>query len=563
MGIKLGGAHIDENGNARGGKNGDQTGREVSVGDFYSGWRCGFRAKSADIAAKLAQAMLDACENDNIGYNQANRVAKTMAKKYGSLAAISEPTATDCSELISACIWQATGKDLTSFSTYTEESCIMGSGLFMKFTSVTESSVYNGDILLKSGHTEMVVSGRPRTGQEDPISGGTSGGYTSSELYSSTNTRKDMIVREVGYLNSSCEPSMTASNLNLSVINYTTLLADLFRELIPESMLIGSSGSSSASTDTSKLTGNCKIVVDYFLNKGLNAAAACGIAGNINHESNFNTAAVGDYNTSFGICQWHLTRGTNMKNACGSNWRTNLTGQLDFLWSELNGGYRSSVLVPLQGVANTEAGCKKAADVFVRKFEIPANVDNESLNRQATAVSYFKQCIVMSTSTTSGTSSGSLTTQSGTKATLVKTVTVPSSVRQTGVIPNYTNYSYFYSRWSSGTTQRKLADIWASKGKKSSRNIATIDGYYLIAMSSIFATTGDIVVIELQNGEKIKAILGDSKGSDASSVYGHILGGGVDIIEWEATTNVQSSIALGTWKGQNVKAVHNYGSYLR
>lgn len=390
-----------------------------------------------------------------------------------------------------------------------------------------------------------------------------SGGYTSSELYSSTNTRKDMIVREVGYLNSSCEPSMTASNLNLSVINYTTLLADLFRELIPESMLMRSSGSSSASTDTSKLTGNCKIVVDYFLNKGLNAAAACGIAGNIKHESNFNTAAVGDYNTSFGICQWHLTRGTNMKNACGSNWRTNLTGQLDFLWSELNGGYKSSVLVPLQGVANTEAGCKQAADVFVRKFEIPANVNNESLNRQATAVSYFKQCIVMSTSTTSSTSSGSLTTQSGTKATLVKTVTVPSSVRQTGVIPNYTNYSYFYSRWSSGTTQRKLADIWASKGKKSSRNIATIDGYYLIAMSPIFATTGDIVVIELQNGEKIKAILGDSKGSDASSVYGHILGGGVDIIEWEATTNVQSSIALGTWKGQNVKAVHNYGSYLR
>lgn len=66
-------------------------------------------------------------------------------------------------------------------------------------------------------------------------------------------------------------------------------------------------------------------------------------------------------------------------------------------------------------------------------------------------------------------------------------------------------------------------------------------------MSPIFATTGDIVVIELQNGEKIAAILGDSKGSDASSIYGHSFGSsGIDIVEWESTTNVQSNIALGT-----------------
>lgn len=558
MAIIRGGAHIDENGNIRGGQRGDQTGKEVSLGEWYGGWSSAYRHPTPSVAAKLAQAMYDACANDNIGYDQSYRVAKKMAQKYGSLAAITEKCATDCSELISACIWQATGIDCPSFATGTMDRWLTSHG-FSRFTP-NESNVYNGDILLKSGHTEMVVSGRPRTGQNDPDgSSSISGGYTSSELYSTKNTRKDMIVREVGYLNAACEPSMTASNLNLSVINYTTLLADLFREVIPESMLIGSDG---GATDTSKLTGNCKIVVDYFINKGLNAAAACGIAGNIKHESNFNTAAIGDYGTSFGICQWHLGRGTNMKNSCGSNWENNLTGQLDFLWSELNGGYKSSVLVPLQGVANTVAGCKKAADVFVRKFEIPANVDNESIKRQETAVSYFNQCIVLSTSTT-GSSTSNLTTQSGGRASLVKTVNVPSSVRQTGIIPNYTNYSYFYPRWSSGTTQRKLADIWANKGKKSSRNIATIDGYYLVAMSSIFATTGDIVLIELQNGEKIKAILGDSKGSDAGSTYGHILSGAVDVVEWESTTNVQANIALGTWKGQKVKAVHNYGSYLR
>lgn len=393
MGIRLGGAHIDENGRISGGRRGDNTGKEVSIGDWYRGWSSAYRHPDSAVGAKLAQAMCDACANDNIGYDQSYRVAKVMAQKYGSLAAISELCATDCSELVSACIWQATGIDCPSFSTHTMHNWLTGHG-FSTFTP-NEGNVYNGDILLKSGHTEMVVSGRPRTGQNDPVEGGgtAAGGYTSSELYSTRNTRKDMVVREVGYLNSACEPSMTASELNLSVINYTTLLADLFRELVPETMLVGSNGS----TDTSKLTGNCKIVVNYLIDKGLNAAAACGVAGNIYHESSFNTAAIGDYNTSFGICQWHLGRGDRMKAACGSNWKNNLTGQLDFLWSELNGSYKNTVLTPLQDVANSEAGCRKAADVFVRKFEIPANVDNESKKRQETAVNYYRQCVVLST----------------------------------------------------------------------------------------------------------------------------------------------------------------------
>lgn len=147
----------------------------------------------------------------------------------------------------------------------------------------------------------------------------------------------------------------------------------------------------------------------------------------------------------------------------------------------------------------------------------------------------------------------------------VKTITIPSSVKQTGIIRNYTNYSYFYSRWAGGTTQRKLADIWASKGKTQSRNIATIDGYYLIAMSSKFGTTGDIVVIELENGDKFKAIFGDSKGSDAGSEWGHLFGSAVDIVEWESIGDAQNGstkLDLGTWAGQNVVKVYNYGPYL-
>lgn len=388
-----------------------------------------------------------------------------------------------------------------------------------------------------------------------------SGSVISSQLYSSENTKEDMLVREVGYLNSSYEPSISSSKIGLSVINYTTLLSDLFAELIPTI-----SGTSDSVTDTSKLTGNCKIAVDFFLSKGLNCAAACGVAGNIKHESSFNTAAVGDYGTSFGICQWHLSRGSAMKSYVGSNWASNLTGQLEYLWHELQTGYKS-VLSALQSVSNTELGCKSAADVFVRKFEIPANVDSESLKRQETAVSYFKQCIVMSATTTSSSSTSDIRKYSGQKATLISTKSVPSSVKQTGICKNYTNYTYYFDKWSSSSLQRQLANIWAQKGKQSSKNVATIDGYYLIAMSSYFATTGDIVVIELEDGQSFKAILGDSKGSDAGSIYGHYLGtSGVDIVEWESIGKGNSTgsdgIQLGTWAGKKVSKVYNYGTYL-
>lgn len=560
MGIKRGGAHIDERGQISGGAHGDQTGSEVSICDGVGSFTYAYRHKDPETAAKLAQAMYDACLNSNIGYNQEYRVAKKMAQKYGSLAEISEKCATDCSELISACIWQATGIDCPSFSTSWEQSWLKSHD-FTEFVP-SASNVYNGDILWKSGHTEMIVSGRPRTGQNDPSGDGSylGQGWTSSELYTSRNTRKDMLVRQVGYLNTTTlEPTISSTEIGLSIINYTTLLGDLFKELVPASMLVGSAGN----TDTSALPSKAKTVVDYFISKGLTCAAACGIAGNIKAESDFRTDAIGDNGTSFGICQWHLGRGTDMKNYVGSNWRDNLTGQLEFLWSELNGSYKSSVLTTLRNVSNTEVGAKSAADVFVRKFEMPANVANESAKRQANAASYFNSCVVLSNSNTDSPGT-TMYTQSGSTASVQKTVTVPSSVNQTGVIPNYTNYSYFYPKWTKGTTQRKLADIWAAKGKKSSRNIATIDEYYLVAMSRKFATTGDIVVIVLEDGQQIKAILGDQKGSDATSPWGHTFGSsGVNIIEWESTTAVQSNMQLGSWKGKKVKTVYNYGSYLR
>lgn len=75
MGLIVGSARIDENGHISGGKAGDQTGKEVSKQPYYvhsKGWIC-MRPKSVSVANKIASAMNDACDNNNIGYDQNGR----------------------------------------------------------------------------------------------------------------------------------------------------------------------------------------------------------------------------------------------------------------------------------------------------------------------------------------------------------------------------------------------------------------------------------------------------------------------------------------------------------
>jgi hypothetical protein len=118
------------------------------------------------------------------------------------------------------------------------------------------------------------------------------------------------------------------------------------------------------------------------------------------------------------------------------------------------------------------------------------------------------------------------------------TVNIPSSVPQTGITGNYTCYPQFYGRWNAGTTQRRISEIWGQKGKTGSpENIATIDGYYLIAVTQKFGQVGDIVCVVLANGTRINCMIADEKnpGDSNYTEWGHDLGGGkADVIEWES-----------------------------
>lgn len=169
MSLIVGSARIDENGNLKNGKSGDQTGGEVSTQAYYmhkKGWYV-MRPKSAAHANALATAMKQACDNNKIGYDQNERNGViTQLNKYGSLSKIATNTECDCSSLVRACIIQATTVDVGNITTANLATTLEKSGLFYPKENVTgESMLYNGDILVTKtkGHTVIVVSGRARS----------------------------------------------------------------------------------------------------------------------------------------------------------------------------------------------------------------------------------------------------------------------------------------------------------------------------------------------------------------------------------------------------------------
>lgn len=176
MAVKLGSARIDENGKARGGKAGDNNKKEVSTQNWYNhtkGWRV-FRPLSAEAAKIIAQAMQDACDNNNIGYDQNQRLTLYNAAKPLNFVIKDVKTAceTDCSALVRVCCAQA-GIMLSNFNTSTQPSRLLNSGHFveLKGDKYTKKSDYlrAGDILCTKtqGHTVIVLTNGPKA--EEPI----------------------------------------------------------------------------------------------------------------------------------------------------------------------------------------------------------------------------------------------------------------------------------------------------------------------------------------------------------------------------------------------------------
>ena len=141
---------------------GDQTKREVATEPYYShkqGWYM-LRAKDPEIARKLGLAMLEACLNDNIGYDQIGRYGVINSlKAYGKIAKINKPTEADCSSLVWACCLQA-GINVGDFNTASEVSALVKTRAFYPAVEVKPNTkLQMGDILVTrtKGHTVIVT----------------------------------------------------------------------------------------------------------------------------------------------------------------------------------------------------------------------------------------------------------------------------------------------------------------------------------------------------------------------------------------------------------------------
>ena len=172
--VTVGSARIDENGNANCGKAGDQTGREVAEESYYShklGWYM-LRAKDGEKARKIGLAMIEACLNDNIGYDQSGRYGVIECLKvYGRIAKINKPTEADCSSLVRACCIQA-GIQVGDFNTASEVSVLERTGAFHNAVAVTPNTkLQMGDILVtrSKGHTVIVTEGYPREDEKPAV----------------------------------------------------------------------------------------------------------------------------------------------------------------------------------------------------------------------------------------------------------------------------------------------------------------------------------------------------------------------------------------------------------
>lgn len=162
----------DERGKYSGGKAGDQTGKEYCVKPWYrysGGWDCVIRFTNPTIGQEIARVAKAAAENDNIGYDQNERLTfyNTLKKAGWLIKNIKTKCEADCSASTSAIVIAvgyrlgigALKKVSPSNTTRTIKADLKKAGAKIltdsKYTSSDEYAL-PGDIYLKEGHHVMV-----------------------------------------------------------------------------------------------------------------------------------------------------------------------------------------------------------------------------------------------------------------------------------------------------------------------------------------------------------------------------------------------------------------------
>lgn len=162
------------------------------------------------------------------------------------------------------------------------------------------------------------------------------------------------------------------------------------KEMILSVNSSGALGSTKAGTANFSGDNNEEKLYNYLSSQGFNDAAICGILANIERESGFDTEALGDGETSYGICQWHEGRWDSLESYCEKNNldSSSIEGQGQYLVSELKNNY-PGVYDTLMNVPNTADGAYQAAYKWTTDFEIPADAESEGASRGSNAQSNY------------------------------------------------------------------------------------------------------------------------------------------------------------------------------
>jgi hypothetical protein len=115
---------------------------------------------------------------------------------------------------------------------------------------------------------------------------------------------------------------------------------------------------------TLKGRNNPEKIWNYFIDKGLTNIQVAAIMGNLQQESGFNPLANNPSSGAFGIGQWY--QGRKDKLIAKPNYK-DLSVQLDYMWEELNGSYKITVLQPLKKAADLST----AVLVWLEHYEVP------------------------------------------------------------------------------------------------------------------------------------------------------------------------------------------------
>ena len=138
---------------------GDQTGREVSISNYYPGKNLSiYRAKKETKREIIALTMEAACKNDLIGYSQ-GKERYTLWEEAEPVnfnpSKVKKKCNCDCSSLVAVAINAAGIHVPKTISTATMEKAIERTGEFQIIKG--DVTLQRGDIVRRTGHTFVVV----------------------------------------------------------------------------------------------------------------------------------------------------------------------------------------------------------------------------------------------------------------------------------------------------------------------------------------------------------------------------------------------------------------------